>query len=59
MNHPRRGEILDAHRRAVDAGEPGYIDPQTGLFVMTAAYLLDRGACCDTGCRHCPWAGGD
>jgi len=37
------------------AGEPGYLDPDTGLFVFTAATLAERGTCCDTGCRHCPY----
>jgi hypothetical protein len=52
---PRRAEILAAHRAAVASGEPGYFDPVTGLFVMTAATLADRGSCCDQGCRHCPY----
>lgn len=48
---------LRAHRAALDAGEAGYLDPTTGLFVMTAAYLVARGYCCDSGCRHCPYIG--
>ena len=55
---PRRPDyaaIIDAHRAAVDAGEPGYLDPTTDLFVMTARYLADRGYCCNQGCRHCPY----
>lgn len=44
-----------AHDAAVAAGQPGYIDPSTGLFVMTARYLEQRGKCCGSGCRHCPW----
>ncbi|MDQ1711440.1 MAG: hypothetical protein QOE45_890 [Frankiaceae bacterium] len=44
-----------AHAAAEAAGEPGYLDPETGLFVLTAAYLLDRGTCCENGCRHCPY----
>ncbi len=27
-----------------------------GLMVLTRKYLLDRGTCCDTGCRHCPYS---
>lgn len=46
---------LAAHDRAVQRGEAGYIDPLTGLFVMTAKYLGDRGFCCGKGCRHCPY----
>jgi hypothetical protein len=52
---PDYAAILSAHQRAVDAGDAGYTDPGTGLFVMTARYLRDRGYCCDHGCRHCPF----
>jgi Family of unknown function (DUF5522) len=54
-DHPRRAEILALHRQALSAGEAGYDDPVTGLFVFTAAYLAERGTCCDSGCRHCPY----
>ncbi len=47
--------IIDAHHDAVVAGEAGYFDPGTGLFVQTAATLWDRGSCCQQGCRHCPY----
>jgi len=47
--------MLRAHQAAVDAGEAGYTDPSSGLFVLTASYLLERGACCDNRCRHCPY----
>lgn len=53
-----RAAIVDAHEEALDRGRAGYTDPRTGLFVMTAAYLWDRGDCCDSGCRHCPFADG-
>ncbi len=32
-----------AHRAAMAQGDPGYLDPDTGLFVMTEAYLRSRG----------------
>lgn len=54
-DHPLRQQILAAHRAAIDAGEPGYLDPGTGLFVLTAAELAARGTCCERGCRHCPY----
>lgn len=47
--------VLDAHHRALVAGEPGYLDPASGLFVLTARTLWDRGSCCHRGCRHCPF----
>jgi hypothetical protein len=55
LDHPARARILAAHADAMDAGDGGYADPVTGLFVFTAAYLADRGTCCGSGCRHCPY----
>jgi hypothetical protein len=55
LDHPDREEVLARHAAAVAAGEPGYLDPATGLFVLTAAYLAARGTCCGSGCRHCPY----
>ncbi|WP_436795241.1 DUF5522 domain-containing protein [Actinospongicola halichondriae] len=43
------------HDRAVATGAPSYVDPATGYQVFTAQYLLDRGHCCDSLCRHCPY----
>lgn len=62
MPHPARfgpdhadyEAAMAAHRAAVEAGHDGYIDPTTGLFVLTATVLAAR-PCCDQGCRHCPW----
>ncbi len=47
-------DAMAAHAAAVDAGHQGYIDPTSRLFVMAATYLASR-ACCDRGCRHCPY----
>jgi nucleoside 2-deoxyribosyltransferase len=44
-----------AHNHAVRDGDDGYVDPSSGLFVFTAAYLSARGTCCDSNCRHCPY----
>ncbi|MFY1633123.1 DUF5522 domain-containing protein [Solwaraspora sp. WMMB335] len=54
-DHPDHQAILAAHATALDAGAPGYLDPATGLFVLTAAFLASRGTCCEQGCRHCPY----
>ena len=43
------------HDEAVRQGRPGYLDPETGLLVLTARYLAGKAACCGSGCRHCPW----
>ncbi len=55
VDHPRREEILNRHRAAIAAGESMYSDPDTGLFVLTAQFHLQRGQCCGRGCRHCPY----
>lgn len=50
-------QVLEAHRAAVAAGEGRYIDPSSGFIVLSAEFLWQRGACCDSGCRHCPYLG--
>lgn len=53
-----RERILAAHDAALHTGQPGYLDPRTGLVVLTAGYLWENGRCCRTGCRHCPYEPG-
>jgi hypothetical protein len=50
-----RDAALAAHAAALAAGDAGYLDPSSGLFVLTAGFLADRGTCCGRGCRHCPY----
>jgi hypothetical protein len=47
--------IERAHAEAIERGDDTYLDPATGYEVLTAAFLLARGHCCDNGCRHCPY----
>jgi Family of unknown function (DUF5522) len=54
-DHPDRARIVAVHDRAVADGEDGYLDPGSGLFVLTAEFLRRRGTCCGRGCRHCPY----
>lgn len=58
-DHPHRERILVAHAAALAAGQAGYADPETGLFVLTSGYLAGRGTCCGRGCRHCPYLDDD
>ena len=37
------------------AGDAALHGGFTGLYVFTAQYLLKRGYCCQSGCRHCPY----
>jgi hypothetical protein len=43
------------HAVAIERGDLSYRDPVTGYTVFTARFLADRGYCCDSGCRHCPY----
>jgi hypothetical protein len=54
-DQPTTIEVL--HEQACREGRSTYTDPVTGYAVFTAAYLRDRGTCCDSGCRHCPYRG--
>jgi cob(I)alamin adenosyltransferase len=51
----RQRRIDEAHKAAMDKEETGYLDPETGLWVFTALQHLNRGYCCGSGCRHCPY----
>jgi hypothetical protein len=53
-----RDAIIAAHDAALASGDAGYLDPATGLFVLTAAFHARRGTCCHNGCRHCPYVAG-
>ena len=48
-------KFSDLDKEASRNKEKYYIDPLTGHKVMTSYYLLKRGFCCGTGCRHCPY----
>ena len=46
------------HEEASSNGETFYLDPETGLAVFTEFGLRQRGSCCWSGCRHCPYEAG-
>ena len=56
MKPPPSPAALRAHASACERRQAGYMDPATGLFVMTSHYLRERGRCCGRGCRHCPYS---
>ena len=43
------------HDEASRNRETFYLDPETGLAVFTEFGLRQRGGCCGSGCRHCPY----
>ena len=48
-------EITQLHKEAIESGHDIYTDPETGFAVLTSEFLLKRGYCCGSGCRHCPY----
>lgn len=52
---PLPEKTIRIHDAACRRHDAGYTDPASGLFVLTARYLRERGYCCGTGCRHCPY----
>jgi len=57
---PRQVDVREAiavrHDDALHRGGATYTDPVSGLSVFTSEFLARRGYCCDSGCRHCPFA---
>jgi diphthamide synthase (EF-2-diphthine--ammonia ligase) len=43
------------HQQACDQGKTTYVDPETGYQVFTEIAHKNRGKCCGSGCRHCPY----
>ena len=50
----RETEIETETEQTFVEGLDFYFDE--GMMVLTRKYLLDRGTCCDSGCRHCPFS---
>ncbi|MFN2532533.1 MAG: cysteine-rich CWC family protein [Pyrinomonadaceae bacterium] len=47
------GSKIEAKQRQLVEGEDFYWEG--AAMVFTAQFLLRRGSCCDSGCRHCPY----
>jgi len=52
QNKPHDRELPNNKRPLVE-GEDYYWEGQ--YMVFTARFLLQRGFCCESGCRHCPY----
>lgn len=48
-------EVMRRHAEAIAHRRQTYRDPSSGYTVFTARFLADRGYCCASGCRHCPY----
>ncbi|XP_040896558.1 uncharacterized protein C1orf53 homolog [Toxotes jaculatrix] len=47
--------IHTIHREACEAKKQMYVDPSSGYKVFTEYAHLQRGKCCGSACRHCPY----
>jgi hypothetical protein len=48
-----RGETVTTRDEDLREGRDFYVE--AGAVVFTARYLAQRGFCCGSGCRHCPY----
>ncbi|XP_029939138.1 uncharacterized protein C1orf53 homolog [Salarias fasciatus] len=48
-------DIYTIHREACEAKKQMYVDPSSGYKVFTEYAHLQRGRCCGSACRHCPY----
>lgn len=48
-------DFYTLHNSACEANQTFYVDPKTGFHVFTEYALKQRGKCCGSGCRHCPY----
>ena len=55
MSRKSGASAQDLHDRACAAQERHYLDPDTGMLVFTALAHRERGYCCGSACRHCPY----
>ena len=46
-------------KKIIPLEEGDFYWTKDGYRVFTAQYLLKRGYCCESGCRHCPYGFND
>jgi hypothetical protein len=49
-------QVRQRHVKACASHRSSYADPITGYEVFTADFLRNRGYCCGSNCRHCPYS---
>lgn len=49
----QKKEVSRSRRQEFVEGTHFYYED--GLMVLTETFLLERGYCCENGCRHCPY----
>lgn len=55
-NNTEVNEDFEAlHLKAENDNKSMYRDPKTGFSVLTRKFLKERGYCCNSACRHCPY----
>ncbi|OYU97255.1 MAG: hypothetical protein CFE21_02895 [Bacteroidetes bacterium B1(2017)] len=54
MGQGKKQQITIKGKSEPSAANPHYY-LENGYVVFTEAYHLERGSCCGSGCRHCPY----
>jgi len=49
----QRELTMDSSQKKLQAGRDYYLE--NGMVVFTREFLEQRGYCCASGCRHCPY----
>lgn len=52
MSTAKAPSMTDSNSRLIEGRDYYW---EGAVIVFTARYLLDRGYCCENGCRHCPY----
>jgi len=47
--------LTTENKKELIKGLDYYIDKNSGNLVVTEEYHLNRGYCCESNCRHCPY----
>ena len=55
LTNDHQSRIRQVHSQANSIKKKMYIDPISQNSVMTRSFLISRGYCCGSGCRHCPY----
>ena len=55
MGNEQENNVKELHDKTCKEGKSFYLDPETKSTVFTRNFLLERGHCCESSCRHCPY----
>jgi hypothetical protein len=48
-------ELYYKEERKIEFNQKDFYETKDNLMVMTEEFHIQRGSCCGSGCRHCPY----